>query len=119
MAQRIVINQGIGGFELSQKALRALIRRGCTHIETIPPDAWGRLLGHEPLTESGEVILDHHRHENRDCPNLVEVVEKLGKQAWGEYGKLKIVSIPDGIEWHIREHEEGTEHIAEDHRMWD
>jgi hypothetical protein len=30
---------------------------------------------------------------------------------------LRIVEIPDGVEWHISEYD-GIEHIAENHRTW-
>jgi hypothetical protein len=41
----------------------------------------------------------------------------LGAEANGRYAQLKIVTIPDGIEWEIEEYD-GNEHIAEQHRTW-
>lgn len=54
---------------------------------------------------------------NRTDPLLVRVVEELGERAHGQHAKLKIVEIPDGIEWEIDEYD-GREQIAEQHRTW-
>ena len=53
----------------------------------------------------------------RNDPALVEVVEELGEKANGKYSDLKIVEIPDNVEWHIAEYD-GREHVAENHRTW-
>jgi hypothetical protein len=57
------------------------------------------------------------RPEDRTDPKLVQVVRELGKEANGSCADLAIVTIPDGIEWHIDEYD-GIERIAEDHRTW-
>ena len=57
------------------------------------------------------------RPEDRTDPKLIQVIEELGKKADGSCAKLKVVEIPDGIEWHIHEYD-GYEHIAENHRTW-
>jgi hypothetical protein len=57
------------------------------------------------------------RPEDRTDPKLIQVIEELGKKANGSCAKLKIVEIPDGIEWHIHEYD-GYEHVAENHRTW-
>lgn len=53
----------------------------------------------------------------RDDPDLVAVVEKLGKKANGSFADLKVIEIPDDIDWKISEYD-GNEHIAEKHRTW-
>jgi len=63
----------------------------------------------------------HHvtdRPDNRADPLLIQVIEELGKKADGALAKLKIVEIPDGIEYEIEEYD-GVEWIAEKHRTWD
>jgi hypothetical protein len=54
----------------------------------------------------------------RDCEHLVQVVQQLGESANSRYSDLKIVTIPDDVEWHIAEYD-GWEHVAEDHRTWE
>ena len=49
---------------------------------------------------------------------LVSIVEELGEDSWGGYAELKVVEIPDGIEWEIDDYD-GIEWIAEAHRKWD
>jgi hypothetical protein len=59
-----------------------------------------------------------HGDEERDCPFLVRVVEQMGKKAGGSGGtKLKVVEIPDDIEWEISEYD-GSETVEEKHRSW-
>lgn len=53
----------------------------------------------------------------RADPLLVSAVEQLGKKAGGEYAELRIVEIPDGIEYEIDEYK-GNETIHEAHRTW-
>jgi len=54
----------------------------------------------------------------RADPILVRVVRELGETANGECARLKIVEIPDGVEFEIEESETGAETIHEKHRTW-
>jgi hypothetical protein len=54
----------------------------------------------------------------RDDPVLIQVVEELGKEAEDRYADLKIVEIPEDVDWYIHEYD-GMEHVAERHRTWD
>jgi hypothetical protein len=56
-----------------------------------------------------------HDRDLRIHPLLVKCVETLGNEA-GEH--LKIVEIPDNIDWYIDEDEDGSECIRETHRIW-
>lgn len=53
----------------------------------------------------------------RNDPVLVEAVEVLGQKADGDFAELKVVEIPDDVEWVIQEYD-GYEWIAEKHRTW-
>ena len=55
--------------------------------------------------------------KDRSDKDLIDVVEILGKKANGSHAELKIVEIPDYVEWEIDEYD-GLEHIAEVHRTW-
>jgi hypothetical protein len=88
---KIVVNKCYGGFSLSKAA--------CIELG-IEWDGYGYFLG-----------------DDRSNTRLVEVVEKLGDKANGRHASLRVVEIPDDIEWHIEDHD-GMEHVAENHRTW-
>jgi len=60
---------------------------------------------------------DSWTEETRDHALLVRVVEELGDKASGRCADLKVVEIPDDVEWEIDEYD-GSEHVAEKHRTW-
>ena len=53
----------------------------------------------------------------RTAPRLIECVEELDDVASGGFARLKIVEIPDGVEFEIEEYD-GMEWIAEKHKTW-
>ena len=89
---KIVINACYGGFGLSKEALALFNER------------------------SGTTITYEHDIERND-PILVEIVEELGESANTRFSELKVVEIPDDVEWEIEEYD-GNEWIAEKHRTW-
>lgn len=89
---KIVINTCYGGFSLSPKAVQRYKART------------GETLGTYPDVE-------------RNDPDLVAVVEELGEKAAGPCASLKVVEIPDDVEWWIEEYD-GVEHVAEAHLRW-
>jgi len=58
-----------------------------------------------------------NRPSDRSDPALIQAVEELGEDANGACAELKIVEIPDGVEYSIEEYD-GLEHIAEVHNTW-
>lgn len=57
--------------------------------------------------------LAYRRH-----PKLIAAIEKVGeKEASGQLAEVRIVDIPDGIEWEIYEYD-GIETVHEKHRSW-
>lgn len=54
----------------------------------------------------------------RDDPHLITVVEMLGRKASsGQYANLKVITIPDGVDWVVKDYD-GVEWVAEKHRTW-
>ena len=94
--QKIVINACHGGFGLSDQAME-MYRGFCAEQ------------GAEPCEYDSDIP--------RDCVRLVTTVEELGKAADTRYSKLKVVELPDGMEWSIHEYD-GCEWVAEAHRTW-
>lgn len=69
------------------------------------------------IGESDEHYIKHGCDIDRADPKLIEIVERLGDKANTPTSSLKIVEIPDGVEYTIEEYD-GMEHIAEAHRTW-
>ena len=93
---KIVINRCYGGFGLSQQAELLLADLKGPHMDDIDP---------------------FYFDDNRDDHDLVAVVEELGEAANGQFSNLKVVEIPDGVQYTIEDYD-GVEHIAEVHRTW-
>ena len=93
MTQKIVINACHGGFGISEQA----------------EARYAQL--------SGKPHPIYYWDIQRDCPYLVQVVEELGEAAWGDHAELKVVTIPDDVEWTVHEYD-GVEWVAEAHRTW-
>lgn len=69
---------------------------------------------------------ENERHSNislyhgdipRTDPALIQTVEELGDEANGWAAKLRVVEIPDGVEWELDEYD-GVESIHEKHQSW-
>jgi hypothetical protein len=95
MTQKIAINTDFGGFGLSDQALQL----------------------YKKLTGTPESKDVYYFDIARNDAALVQVIEQLGDLASDRYSSLKVVEIPDGVEWHIHEYD-GMEHVAEKHRTW-
>ena len=89
---KIVINKCYGGFGLSKEA----------------QELYSKYAGVSKCREYDLV---------RNDPHLVRVVEELKENADGQYSELKVVDIPDDVEYTIEEYD-GQEWIAEKHRTW-
>jgi len=110
---KIVINSDYGSFGLSDKATRRLFElKKWKCLEKIYN---GFTLFYKDSMEEKNIFND--REIDRNDLDLVKVVEELGEHASGYYAVLKIVDIPDDVQWHIHEYD-GLEHVAEDHRIW-
>jgi hypothetical protein len=139
---KIVINRCFGGYGLSHEAImRYLDLKGITVYPEKSEGRWGYwtywLVKPEDRLEEKEgesfytMTMDERQDYNkrfsdetfgvedisRDDPVLIEVIEELGDAANGDCAELAIVEIPDDVEWEISEYD-GSEHVAEKHRVW-
>jgi len=106
---KIVINRDYGGFGLSEEAHAFIAKRkgwtlACSDYNM---DYW--------YSEPGKPVYDSQLP--RTDPDLIAVVEALGADANGRYADLKIVEVPDNIDWYIDEYD-GLEEVHENHRSW-
>ena len=135
--KKVVINTCYGGFSLSYKAVLLYFKLlGKPIYAFIQPNFDGKYEPYNPTLHKNRVIhysinptlnekgginnKDYTYSEDiitRDDPILIKVVEQLKEQASGECSKLKIVEIPDYVDYIIEEYD-GYEHIAEKHRTW-
>ena len=53
-----------------------------------------------------------------DDETLVRVLEELQEEANGHVAELKVVSVPDDVQWGISK-VDGVEHVSEAHRTWE
>lgn len=114
---KVVINKCYGGFELSPKAFEALIRRGWTVGDSNHKEDWDTCELVRTSTGYAFCTYPESDPELRTHPDVVAVVENLGRKANGMFSQLEIVEIPDDVEFEIEEYD-GMEHIAEKHRTW-
>ena len=112
---KIVINRDFGGYGLSDQAVREYGKRKGLNLVEDGPDDHGFTYFYVNEIDENNYFSD--REIERDDPVLVEIVERLGSEANGRYSDLKIVEIPDDVDWEIMEYD-GMEHIAEKHRTW-
>ena len=98
---KVVINAQFGGFSLS---------RGATMLY----NAYTAMTGGE--IRKSELFPDNNDIDRSD-PLLIRVIEELGSVANGEHLTLKVIEIPDDIEWTVQDYD-GHEWVAEKHRTW-
>ena len=109
---KVVINADFGGFGLSDEAMREYGRRkGLNLVEKTMDDF---VFFYED--ESKREIFSE-RDIPRDDSVLVAIVEEMGEKANNRYSFLKVVEIPDNVDWYIEEFD-GDEWVAERHRTW-
>lgn len=139
---KIVINTCFGGFGLSEAAENLYLKKKGLEVFRYEQTKWRYKDGEEEylLVKRGSkkrlnitfVYTENHgtlltrlpaegfwydKNLERNDPILVEVVEELGEKADGAYAKLKVVEIPEGVQWYINDYD-GIESINERHQSW-
>lgn len=138
---KIVINKCFGGFGLSYEAimLYAKLKKFKLYAFTEKRDKEGKInfnifekynpkkhkasfihYSKKPLCKNGKYVKlsyfsEHDIDRTDNC--LIRAVEQLGEKANGDYAELKIIEIPDGINYEISEYD-GIESIEECHNSW-
>lgn len=129
---KIVINTCYGGFGLSDAATKRYAELNgiklykedqgyITHFFTVPVEEYKKIDAECKLARNYDKINAIYytlRNVERTDNYLIQVIEELGEAANGSCAKLKIIDIPDGVEWDIDEYD-GYESIHEKHRSWE
>jgi len=117
---KIAINTSFGGFGISEQAFEALLTRKNIEFDVVETEKSWRgndyYLAGRPHSDSTYISF-YDFYQQRNDPDLIAVIEQMGEAANGKYADIKIVDIPDDIDWHIVEYD-GLEHVAEAHRTW-
>lgn len=137
---KIAINRCFGGFNLSHKAIEMIMKRkglGCyiykqtkfnhsdgtdeyTRLDTYDPSPFvcyckvdlGKRVEKIPYEECW-----YYGELDRTDNDLISVIEELGDEASGSFGRIVVVEIPDDVDWEIDDYD-GWESIHEKHRVW-
>lgn len=141
--KKIVINKSYGGFGLSLKAQKRLAELKGKEIYFYKQTKYNFRDGIEEYNIIKDLNIDDlyvypltkyfgercnslpndseawffSQNLKRDDKDLIKVVEELGSDVNGIYAKLKIVEIPNDVEWEVKEYH-GMEWVAEKHRVW-
>lgn len=141
---KVAINRCAGGFNLSNKAIEAIMIRKGINFYRYNRTINSQLGAHY---EYVRFILEEDRHSyeetlvyttsflgdrlgnipddirwdweslSRTDEDLIAVIEEFGEKASGLMAALTVVEIPDNIRWEIYD-EDGVESIHELHRVW-
>jgi hypothetical protein len=139
---RIAINVQHGGFGLSHEGILRYLELANKEVWLELDKDWGddrynywlvppeeRVINRESdfwsMTDEERLAYNSAWHDQnfsdrmiaRDDPLLVQVVVELGDKANNRYSELKVVEIPDDVDWQIDEYD-GAEWVAEKHRTW-
>lgn len=132
---KVAINADYGGFTLSPKAIEKLAEKKGKKCYFFESSYNNEEMTYKKIDEypTGSFWLasttddmnnfDYGKHaltqrpEDRTDPDLIEVIEELGKEANGLFADLKIIKVPSDVKWEINEYD-GQEWVAEKHRTW-
>lgn len=141
---KIAINRCYGGFSLSDKAIEMIMKRKglechryiCTkyysrdgvneYIKVIPNNSKCDSTHIYYLTKDLGKTIDklpkkyywyYDSKLERTDEDLIAVIEELGADVNGSFGNIRIVEIPDDVDWEIDDYD-GMETIEEVHRSW-
>lgn len=138
---KVLVNRCYGGFSVSEKTVLLYAKLkgitvypevdyGYTVYWTVPEEARAPYLESSAWLASTvearkasnlfyeeNTIGIYFGHKERVDPIWIAVVEELGKEANGTYADLRVVEIPDDVDWEIEGYD-GYETIREVSRTW-
>ena len=125
---KVVINRCFGGFELSKEATELYVKykynknvywydsNGKRSKDMDAGFQSSYLIEHgDELLSSDGFFSSYGIERNDDI--LIKVITELGERANSSCANLKIIEIPDDIDYEINEYD-GMETVEETHRSW-
>ena len=113
---KLVINQDHGGYGLSPEAIKRFAEIKGIKLYEKKSKYTGLPIFYTSEDKEYGTLFDYDDISRND-PVLIQVVEELGDKANGFCASLKIIEIPDGVNWQVEEYD-GREWIAEKHETW-
>jgi hypothetical protein len=107
----VVINRCFGGFCISDEAVELYLQKAELTYTKYNDEYY--------IASNGEKYNEYSfsEDEKRTDPILIQVVKELKEKSFGYCSKLKIVEIPDNIEFEISDYD-GKEIVEEKHLKW-
>ena len=115
---KIAINRCYGGFSLSDKAFAEYLKRKGIIFET-KINAFGDLEFYKDSISDKKYIsqYDFIKYGSRNDSDLIAIIEEMGTESFGLFASLKIVEIPDDVEYEITDYD-GVETVREKTEEW-
>lgn len=113
---KVVINNDYGGFGLSDEAFERYLELKGIEFARVSDKFESTHYYKAGHIDEDDYYLSPYDIERTD-PFLIQVVEELKEKTNSPYSTLKVIEIPDDIEWEINEYD-GNEWVAEKHRTW-
>jgi len=116
---KVVINRCFGGFGLSDDAIMRYAELKGINLVMEPSDSiiMGATFYVDGIKDDAHYFSYYDLSGDRSDPFLIQVVEEMGDKVNGFASELRIVEVPDEVEWTIEEYD-GIEWVAEKHRTW-
>lgn len=137
--KKVILNKCFGGFDVSKEAYMLYAKKKGLTLYLYESEFINRKFIYKKVNDDNSTFRhyfikdmgdnveisneDYEKYclylkdEHREDPILIEVVEELGEKASGRFGNLKVVEIPDDLEYVIDEYD-GIETLHQKVEEW-
>ena len=137
--KKVILNKCFGGFDVSKEAYMLYAKKKGLTLYLYESECINRKFIYKKVNDDNSIFRhyfikdmgdnveisneDYEKYclylkdEHREDPILIEVVEELGEKASGRFGNLKVVEIPDDLEYVIDEYD-GIETLHQKVEEW-
>lgn len=137
--KKVILNKCFGGFDVSKEAYMLYAKKKGLRLYLYESEFINRKFIYKKVNDDNSIFRhyfikdmgdnveisneDYEKYclylkdEHREDPILIEVVEELGEKASGRFGNLKVVEIPDDLEYVIDEYD-GIETLHQKVEEW-